>query len=197
MLIINDQDLQIINYSSLALTLHQGTTSDLTWIVDAVSGEPVSGAKIYLSNGSFLGSTGSDGVLLSKGLHHGNNYSKQDLIIYAEYKGRFGILDSNWSNGMGGYWYPKGRATLDPIIAYVYTDRTLYKPGDTVNFKGYVREWTDTGMVVPNDGESATSYPISSFPTSYPKFNSDSVKLNIYANGINLDSIKKNYDFKW
>lgn len=66
---------------------------------------------------------------------------------------------SNWDSDDGfvssddpTYNLPKGR----PMLAYIYTDRPVYRPGQTVSFKAILRQDDDMRYSLPEAGTPAT-----------------------------------------
>ncbi len=46
------------------------------------------------------------------------------------------------------------KSKLPEYFAYLYTDRPIYRPGQTVNFKGILRKEDDAEYSLPPDGQS-------------------------------------------
>ena len=67
--------------------------------------------------------------------------------------GRFGVYSS-------GRWTTEP-ATMIPLDGLIFTDRPLYKPGETVRVKGIVRRVTDAGVKLDTakDGFVTVTYP--------------------------------------
>jgi alpha-2-macroglobulin len=135
------------------------------WVADAASGAPVSQANIqyfgynveYLQRNLPLGrrinvkwreferTTDNDGKTLLKPGDWDENYQ---WLAVARAPGRMpafhgfnhlGIQESSWQNG-------------NRLISYGITDRPLYKPGDTVHLKFYLR---DVGYADPDESRWA------------------------------------------
>jgi uncharacterized protein YfaS (alpha-2-macroglobulin family) len=65
----------------------------------------------------------------------------------------FGLGNSNWTQGISPWEFGVNATSVDeaPRFAYLYTDRPIYRPGDTVFYRGVVRD-TDYGRYpLPTD----------------------------------------------
>jgi hypothetical protein len=100
----------------------------LVWVTDMQSGAPLPDQTVRIHSGTEViatGQTDAEGVLrlsLDPGL--GNGF----LAISSESSGKFGI----WYNSYG-----PGQPEADTL--YIYTDRPIYRPGETVYFRGVYR----------------------------------------------------------
>ena len=56
-------------------------------------------------------------------------------------------LDDSWREYSSGFW--SRRSDSHNYLAYIYTDRPIYRPGQTVNFKAIVRRDNDLKYEVP------------------------------------------------
>jgi len=144
----NQQHLLVV--SDYNLTLKTGPDEALLWAVDLATGAPVPGLNLQLVaiDGRNLGSLTTDQNGIARATLPQNRgtilaLSEQPFAAIAEGWGR-GI--SPWDFGMGqGVWEQKLRAHL-------YTDRPIYRPGQTVNFKGVLRLEDDAAFTLPAAG---------------------------------------------
>ncbi len=128
--------------SQVNLTFKLGATEALVWAVDLPSQTPVANAPvtIYDSNGNQLisGTTDQDG--LWKGA-----VQPQEGAVYAVLgtpgSENFALATSSWNLGINpwdfGYSYNRQPPHTD---IYMYTDRPMYRPGQTVYFRGVARQ---------------------------------------------------------
>ena len=116
------------------------------WTTDLESGQPVSGRNLSLHS--------RDGSQLGTGTSDENGFARFDysppedylegVIVVSDLPGQegFGVASSNWMGDINpwllGLNY--GYSTPTSLFSYIYTDRPIYRPGDTVYFKGIVRE---------------------------------------------------------
>jgi len=138
----------IMVVSNLNLTLKSASEEAFVWATDLRSGEAVPNLALSLiqQDGGSLGTavTDNDGIArASLPLDRGTVivYSAEPFAAVAEGWGR-GV--SPWDFGMGEGEYAQKYHT------YVYTDRPIYRPGQSVAFKGVVRAENDVAYNLPD-----------------------------------------------
>ena len=128
--------------SQVNLTFKVGATEAMVWAVDLSSQTPVPNAAVtvYDNAGNSLasGTTDKDGLWKGPiGAHDGQLYA----MLGVPGDDDFGLAFNNWSIGIGpwdfGYAYD---ARPPRTVIYMYTDRPMYRPGQTVYFRGVVRQ---------------------------------------------------------
>jgi len=135
----------VIVLNDLAFVSKRTTKGNLIYVADAVSGSPVPGANVsvlefrrrYDRKGRrwnfdaacYRLTTGADGMAL-----HGPGKGQLSVLVSAP-DGRLA-----WS-GMPTWWYSPARMKVGQL-AYTVTDRPVYRPGQTVRFKVWVRQAT-------------------------------------------------------
>ena len=141
--------------TSAVITLKQGHGQAVTWVTD-FTGAAVADAEVtlYADDGTPLaeGRTDAQGVFrtaLPKGT--------QPLLAVAQIddanRAAVGV-NSQWRTE--GFWWggaPPG--TAQDYAVYLYTDRPIYRPGQTIYFKGIVRDDDDAVLGLP-----ATDTPV-------------------------------------
>jgi uncharacterized protein YfaS (alpha-2-macroglobulin family) len=145
------------------LTIKRGTEDIFVFVTDFASAKPVPGAAVTLyAGGKVLGSGTTDekgGVQLPLLLK-----DQPFVLITAEAPGLFGAWYNNWvfdgwrswdigSQYLGGY----SLRAPDDSAGYLYTDRPIYRPGDTVRYRGILRAKSDVAYPV---AEQRTAYLI-------------------------------------
>ncbi|NOZ06097.1 MAG: hypothetical protein GXP41_07070 [Chloroflexi bacterium] len=132
---------QLMVVSRINLTFKRTETEALVWATDLKSGEVVPDLPITLfdEKGTMLaqGQTNSDGVFRT-------DFDKQDvwapLYAFAADGPSFAAAVSTWDDGISAWDF--GLSTqyhAEPHRANLYTDRPIYRPGQTVHFKGIIR----------------------------------------------------------
>jgi hypothetical protein len=128
--------------SQVNLTFKLGATEALVWAVDLPSQTPVANAPvtIYDSNGNQLisGTTDKNGLWKEA-------VQPQEGAVYAVLgkpgSENFAMATSSWNLGISpwdfGYSYNRQPPHTD---IYMYTDRPMYRPGQTVYFRGVARQ---------------------------------------------------------
>lgn len=112
------------------ITVKRAEDEVLIWVTDMESGEPLveQPVNIYTTSGNDIyasGFTDSEGVLRLP-------VTRSDFImVSSESADRYGVWRSDWAPSS-----PKENL-------YLYTDRPLYRPGETVYFRGLYREQDD------------------------------------------------------
>ena len=157
--------------------LKLGTVDTLAWVVDIQTGEPVVNAqvKFYLGDprnlaenreSIFSGKTNTDGLVSLPGYEEFDPHweravegmfwdcrDREDCPIYfVRIEGKEGIallpLDDDYQL-YGAYFLPSVDENLDHFST---TSQNLYRPGDTVHIKGYVRTRRNEVRVIPDEG---------------------------------------------
>jgi uncharacterized protein YfaS (alpha-2-macroglobulin family) len=129
----------------------------LVWAVDLRTGAPLVGLPLDVldRDGRVIatGTTRDDGIaripLDSVALSNhafGNGY-----YISAETPAVTLLAGSLWTDGIAPWNFPdvSFAPTLPDLVGYVYTDRTIYRPGETVYVKGVVRRDDDARYSIP------------------------------------------------
>lgn len=152
----------LANVTDLGVLLEVGQASGLVWVTSIASGTPVEGAAVtvYTPAGKavFTGTTSRDGLLkipssaLLKSQPPADNpeaaedwdgYRSQRLLAVIEHGDDLAVVDGNWSNGIQTWNFgARGDHGGGPskLRGFIQSDRGLYRPGETVHFKGLMRE---------------------------------------------------------
>ncbi|MCC6453744.1 MAG: Ig-like domain-containing protein [Caldilineaceae bacterium] len=154
----NNVSQALVVISNLNLTLKKSDSADsLVWLTDLRTGEPVGGQPIRFFNQGILvdeGKTAADGTLLAE-LRPDPNLNWAPVLAMAGEPGdeNFAIVSSEWSNGIAIWDFNlAGGWSLDQLQSYFYTDRPIYRPGQTVYWKGIVRALVkDQYQLPPSD----------------------------------------------
>lgn len=141
--------------TDLGVHVKWGKESSLIWVTALSSAASVSGADVRVVDCSgktlWKGKTGKDGTVLADGLpaphkaaqcENKNNYSfGNGLFVFAEKKGDFSFAHTSWDEGIEPWRFQvpfesEGRDST----AHTVFDRTLFRSGQTVHMKHYLRE---------------------------------------------------------
>lgn len=140
--------------SRVNLTMKQSHTEALVWATDLASGEPVPGLQVRFFTGlravAAEGTTDDDGLFVVRGLETGELWDAFFAVTGEPGADDFAIAYNGWEQGISPwefgltaeYWQTRARA-------YLYTDRPIYRPGQTVYFKGIVRLDDDAHYALP------------------------------------------------
>jgi uncharacterized protein YfaS (alpha-2-macroglobulin family) len=118
-----------VQRSSLAVNLVAEAKQMLVWTNQMKDGKPVAGAKVSFVGGKESVSTAADG---SASLP----WDGPAQAVWVEHAGESLFVPQNQYYGTGSF---RVAASGDAPIWYVTDDRKLYKPGETVSIKGWLR----------------------------------------------------------
>lgn len=155
------------NVTDLGVLMKAGTASGIVWVTQMSTGKPAAGASVelYSPQGKrvFVGTTDGSGILRTPGSNEllvqpgtdqtdgldGENefewdgYRSQRMIAIVSKGKDVALVDGNWANGIQtwNFGVPEERgAGKVSIRGFIQSDRGIYRPGETVHFKGIVRE---------------------------------------------------------
>ena len=140
-----------------AIITKQSHNELLTWVVDYDSGEPLDGMTVQtLSIPRTLSHTGwaltRDGGLAR---HNVSNQRWGEYLVRLDDGGRFGVATTWWQRGSEPWQLdvPFSRETFD-LLGHLYTDRPIYRTGETVSYKATVRVDDDATYMLPSPEET-------------------------------------------
>ena len=127
-----------LGVTSANLTVKRAPEETLVWVTDMPSGNPVQETTVSIldedGNTIARGQTDADGLFNTPIELHENDL----FIIKADGAGAYGLWTA-WDAG-----------TPQMHQDYIYTDRPIYRPGETVYFRGVLREKDDMQYSIPN-----------------------------------------------
>ncbi|PKO23003.1 MAG: hypothetical protein CVU38_06420 [Chloroflexi bacterium HGW-Chloroflexi-1] len=150
---------QLLARTDLNVTLKSAEHEALAWVTDLKSGQPVSGVTVRFTDGAELdmeATTDRDGVAR---VTFGKARQIWDPLLApaTTAAGNFGVASSNWEDGINPWDFDvPGGAMAEPYAGYVYTDRPIYRPGQTVYWKALIRHDTDALYSLPTPGQPVT-----------------------------------------
>ena len=131
--------------SDLGLTAYNGADGMAVAVRSLADGRPLPGValRLYAHNNGELGTatTGADGIArFAGGLLHGKGGDEPYAVMAYGAEGDFNFLELGRAafdlsdRGVGG------REPPGPVDAYLYTDRGIYRPGESVHLMALVRD---------------------------------------------------------
>jgi hypothetical protein len=128
--------------SQVNLTFKLGATDALVWAVDLPSQTPVPNAPltIYDDAGNIMasGTTDADGIWQGA---VGERDDRLFAMLGAPGNENFALAVSNWSNGLEAWNFGYAQRVQKPHTEiYMYTDRPIYRPGQSIYYRGVVRQ---------------------------------------------------------
>lgn len=138
-----------VQATRIGLTAFADATDLTAWTSSLVDGRPLAGVEVRLHPAGAAATTGADG-LATMALPAG---PEREPFIVARSGGDVAIL----APGMGrAGWVNLTRRPEGARVAwYTFTDRNLYRPGETVRFKGWARRMSygkDGALTLPGGG---------------------------------------------
>lgn len=147
---------QIFVVSGVNLSFKTTSTDAVVWATDLKTGQvmPDLSVRIHDNAGTLLdkGRTGPDGVFI------GERHKPLDAwsTVYAfvgdpdKPDENFAVATNQWNDGISPWEFNVPiEDYLQPVTGYFFTDRAIYRPGQTVYFKGIVRDDDDARYSVP------------------------------------------------
>jgi len=157
--------------SEINLTLKNEPDGALVWATDLQSGQAVADLPIdiygmeYKDNTqqlTLMGSaaTGADGVAKINTPQSSTGNRLQPTFAVA--RQRFSAVSADWGNGVRIFDFGMGYSNNpyygndQPLRAYIYTDRPIYRPAQKVYLRGIVRKDDDAIYGLPEAGTPVT-----------------------------------------
>ncbi|MBI3764136.1 MAG: Ig-like domain-containing protein, partial [Chloroflexi bacterium] len=142
--------------SGANLTMKVGLKEVLIWATDLSTGQPLPNLPIAIRDQNF--NSVNEGKTDADGLFKTNISGQPDLYatLYAVSQGgpgldSFALATSQWSSGIEPWDFNlQGDYYGTNYQAYFYTDRPVYRPGQTVNFRAVLRAEDDARYTVPD-----------------------------------------------
>ena len=151
--------------TNLAVHFKRGRQGSLAWVTTLDRAEPVAGAKVSITDCRAselaLATTDADGIARFDALppdqdaydekldcawgdHH------RGLLVRAEQAGDVAFVHTSWNRGIEPWRFavPVGWAVPSPV-AHSVLDRSLFRTGETVHMKHFLREPVVAGLAQP------------------------------------------------
>ncbi|NJN99853.1 MAG: alpha-2-macroglobulin, partial [Anaerolineales bacterium] len=152
----NDKQRHIMVVSETNLTLKTGQYDTLVWATNLASGQPTPGLEVtfFDDERSRLGTATTDASGVARlDLGKRDNRSAILAVVLPDANGNgFTAVAENWAQGISPYDFGLNNVTygLPQYTAHIYTDRPIYRPGQTVNFKTILRTEDDVKFGRPD-----------------------------------------------
>ncbi|MFN8490819.1 MAG: MG2 domain-containing protein [Caldilineaceae bacterium] len=150
-------DQLIVLLTRHVITLKQAEGQLIAWVTD-INGGPVQNSEVslYARDGLLLGQGRTD----NQGLWRTQVAADPQPLLAVARDGDDVTatgFSNEWRSRNGqwwGWWQPAPKA--EQYAAYVYTDRPIYRPGQTVFFKAILRNDDDAALSLPPGGTPVT-----------------------------------------
>ena len=149
----------LLAVSNIHLTMKTSPENLLVWALDLRTGQPVSDLdlKIYNPGGEVLitGTTNQDGVYLTEFGPVFDLYKNVFYVVSGKAgEDDFGLAASNWGFGTEPYNFGLSSDYGTPRPqTYIYTDRPIYRPGQTVYYRLIHRDRADGAYKLPESSD--------------------------------------------
>jgi hypothetical protein len=146
-----------VQVTNLALDAFSDSENLLVWATRLSDGAAIGGATVELEGTSLSGETAADGTLPFT-----LDYSSGTLLV-----GRHGDELTILPRSMWDYWGESGWKrieTSDELRWYVFDDRQMYRPGEEVHIKGWIRRFgygPEGDIGLKGDGPTSVRYMVS------------------------------------
>jgi len=149
--------------TNLAVHLNWGRESSTVWVTRLDNGKPVADAAVSIvdyCNGSKLADarTNAEGIATiagSFGEPHNYDrcsaYSRPPLLVLAQRGEDFSFALSSWNEGISPYNFSLNTGgEWNTGLFHTVLDRALFRAGETVSMKHFVRRHDSTGVTLPD-----------------------------------------------
>ncbi|MCB0991760.1 MAG: hypothetical protein KDB16_12320, partial [Acidimicrobiales bacterium] len=106
----------------------------VVWATDLATGSPIEGADVRLTPSGRQGSTDAEG-LVDIDISGNQGYEYEGLVL--------ATVGSD--TALLPHWGWDRNAAVDRLVWHTFTDRGIYRPGETMRLKGWVRNLTLSG----------------------------------------------------
>lgn len=139
--------------ANAALTAKISDTKVIFWATDFLKGEPVAGMKIRIFGAKkdrveeiTVGETNEKGVF-----EFPKAESYMSFFAVGEKANLKAYVGISWTDGIAPWDFgiPQDWQASPHNLGFLFTDRPIFRPGDTVNFKGIIRTDTDATLSIP------------------------------------------------
>ena len=152
----------IVQVTNLGVTVKDSPHNTLVFVTRLDTGAPVAGAAVSIvtkdSSTFWRGTTDADGVAVASGTAlRGDEWydERTTFLVMAEKDGDVAYTASDWHDGILPYEFdvPFNLRERVPLLrGSVFTDRGVYRLGETTQFKAILRKNSPTGVQLLDEG---------------------------------------------
>ncbi len=152
-------EFRIVRVTDLGLTTKRWPGGILAWVTSLRTGRPIGQAKVSVYDRAahrvWEGRTAPDGLAFVPAGEDGvGRPHYAGLVVFAEKDGdrTYAATESAWALDPWAYGVPfDWRESAVSMKVMAFTERGVYRPGETVHVKGIARIETDDGLGTPGD----------------------------------------------
>ncbi|MDP2312126.1 MAG: Ig-like domain-containing protein [Pseudomonadota bacterium] len=147
----------LLQVTDLGTTIKLAPDGVTAWVTRLSDGTPVEGATVRVVRGgqiTWTGETGRDGLAIAEGEHVPNDWSSwgEPLWVVVQSGDDVAITNHQWDQGLDGWsfgvWSSFDAEQVSLRFAS-FTDRGVYRPGDTAHVSVSLRAASLQGLAVP------------------------------------------------
>ncbi len=142
--------------SRINLVMKQANNESLVWATDLATGQPVGELPVRFFEDGWseqgAGWTGDDGLWVATDLPDADLWDDYFAVAGEPGDEDFAIAYNDWDDGIRSWNFDLySDYGAGGHLGYLYTDRPIYRPGQTVYFKGIVRHDDDVDYTIPSE----------------------------------------------
>lgn len=144
----------LVNVTNMGMLLKVGSNSSIAWVTDLATGKPVGGVTValYDKKGKAFAQATTDGqglatlpgaAALPKDAAPEESWYAPTIYALATNGDDTALVSTQWNDGIEAWNFDISTdrsAAGHRIRGFIQSDRGIYRPGDTVHFKGLARE---------------------------------------------------------
>ncbi len=142
--------------ATVNITLKLSERSLMAWVTDLQSGQPVPDVPVQLAaEGEFFDPfqvtrTDAEGIAVFE-LSQPLESLYEEFYALVETPEHFGFASLSFDDGIAPWWFNQPADYFpQQLTVYLYTDRSLYRPGQPIHFRGVVRAQDDQQYTLSN-----------------------------------------------
>ncbi|MYE47677.1 MAG: hypothetical protein F4X25_13220 [Chloroflexi bacterium] len=121
----------------------------LVWALDYETGEPLAGVEVRAA--------GRTAITDPDGLARFPSSSYDGRLVRISTDDRYGVASTRWDQGSSGWQLGVPTRNYWPgVLGHLYTDRPIYRSGETVHYRGVVRDEDDATYSIPGEEKRFT-----------------------------------------
>lgn len=141
--------------STLQITIKENQDEVFLWVTNLQTGQPAAGLPVEIyndaANPAGIGTISADGTARIPLQKKRDNYRGLVVAVGTPGSGAFGVGVSTWTGGISPWNMGiASRTYQEDLKGYIFTDRPIYRPGDTVFFRAVLRGPDDARYNLPS-----------------------------------------------
>jgi uncharacterized protein YfaS (alpha-2-macroglobulin family) len=151
-----------LQVTELGLTGKFSAEDDVIWVTELRTGDPVPGAEVEIRDSAnrvcWRGRTGADGRVTSPGwkalgIRSEESWQKPEQYVFASRGDDLAFISSSWGTGIEPYRFGidyDWESEPESQRGYLFTERGIYRAGETVHVKGILRRQVKGQWALPS-----------------------------------------------